>query len=771
MSVTSVLDQLRLDHRFRDRIAHIEFLPPREARYGNLNPPLPEELEAYLSTKKIRLYVHQTRAIEAIRRKDHLILTTATASGKTLAFNLPIFERMIAEKAATALYLYPTKALTNDQQKAIRELEAFTGLHTGASVYDGDTAAHQRPEIRARSRIILSNPYELHYILPWHYKWSTFFRNLQFVVIDEAHRYRGIFGSHFAHLIRRLRRICNLYGSSPQFILASATLANPEEFGHRLTGVPCNLVDEDASPHGRKYFIFYNPYFDGKGDRSVLQETKEVFLSCIKGGLQTLCFTGSRRLTELISRWSRDEAMRTFPFYSNQIAAYRAGYLPEERRRIENRLKEGLIQGVVSTNALELGMNIGSLDAVIISGFPGTLISTWQQAGRSGRGVDDSLAMLIGFQNPLDQYFMQHPQAFFAGSMEHAIVDQTNPYIATGHLLCAAAELPIQPERDHPYLGDSLQMLPLLQDCHLIRETPRGWIYAGKGRAVDAVPLGTLSADTFRVMCEGTLLETMDKNQAFREGHQGAILFHKGETYLVRELDLEAKVIRVKEADVDYYTEALRSTDLTVLEEENEIFFSDFSLHFGEVEVVEQYTGYRIIRGNSVISHAFLDLPPLRFKTKALWFTLPERTIHRLENECGELDGGLHGAEHVLIGVMPFFVMCDRWDLGGLSAPHFPSTGAPTIFVYDGCEGGIGLTEKACEMIAPILETGYSLVRDCPCEEGCPACIYSPKCGNENHPLNKKGTCILLEDLSAIIQGERSTTTPECAPLVVNIDQ
>jgi DEAD/DEAH box helicase domain-containing protein len=770
MSVATVLDQLQKNPKFRDRIAHIEHLPSRDARYGELSYPLPEDLQAYLAAKHIRLYRHQCQAIESIRKREHLILTTTTASGKTLSFNLPVFERLIGDKNATALYLYPTKALSNDQQKAIRELEGFTGLDTGAAVYDGDTASHRRPDIRSRSRIILSNPYELHFILPWHYKWTTFLQNLQFIIIDEAHRYRGIFGSHVAYLIRRLRRICAWYGASPQFILASATLANPEEFSLRLTGVPCTLIDEDASPRGEKYFVLYNPYFDGKVNRSVHQETKEVFLSCLRGGLQTLCFTGSRRLTELIAAWSREE-FRLGPLSEvNQIAAYRAGYLPEERRAIENRLKEGSIRGVVSTNALELGVDIGYLEAVVISGFPGTLISTWQQAGRSGRGLQDSMAVLVGYQNPLDQYLMRHPSTVFSGSMEHAIVDQANPYIATGHLLCAAAELPLYPEKDRAFLGEGIKMLPALQDCRLVRETPRGWIYAGRGKAVDAVSLSTLSTDTFRVLCDGKVLETMDKSQAFREGHPGAVIMHSGETYLVKELDLEAKVVRVKAADIDYYTESIRSTDLTVTGEDKQIFFTDFTLHFGEVEVAEHYIAYRIIRRNSVIGNAPLHLPPLHFRTKALWFTVPDYMIQKIEREGGKLDGSLHGAEHVLIGVMPFFVMCDRWDLGGLSTPCHPSTGSPMIFIYDGCEGGIGLAEKACELMDVILDASCSLVRDCPCDDGCPACIYSPKCGNDNQPLDKEGARILLEELAATIKKETGNNTTECIPPAIKTE-
>ncbi len=384
-----------------------------------------------------------------------VIITTPTASGKTLAFNLPVFECLEKDPDTRALYLYPTKALSNDQLETLEQMAQFTGIPARPAIYDGDTPQSKRPAIRENSRIIISNPHELHQVLSWHAKWRPFFTNLKFIVIDEAHRYRGVFGSHIALLLRRLMRLCHFYGSEPQFILSTATLANPLEFAEKLTGVKFELVDEDGSPHGMKHFVLYNPFFDGIGERSTYQETKDLLVSCVKDQLQTLCFTGSRKMAELVTLWAREDARRSSARLAESISAYRAGYLPEERRVIEHQLKEGSMKGVVSTNALELGIDIGSLDAVIIAGYPGTMMSTRQQAGRAGRKGGESLAVLVAMANPLDQYFMHHPHHFFSRSHEHAIIDTENPYIVSGHLLCAAAELPLRDDTDRKYFGES----------------------------------------------------------------------------------------------------------------------------------------------------------------------------------------------------------------------------------------------------------------------------------------------------------------------------
>lgn len=623
----------------------------------------------------------------------------------------------------------------------------MTGIKADADVYDGDMPSYKKQKVRERARIIISNPYELHKILPWHYRWQKFFGSLKFVVIDEAHRYRGVFGSNVAFLIRRVRRICDSYGSHPQFILSTATLANPIEFGKKLTGLEFELISSDESPRGKKYFIFYNPYFDGVGTLSTHQESIDLFLFFVRKNLQTLCFTISRKMAELIALRSKKELKKTEEYLAGKVSAYRAGYLPEERRDIENRFKKGALKGITSTNALELGIDIGSLDVVLISGYPGTMISTWQQAGRAGRGTDDSIAALVAFQNPLDQYLIKHPQLFFGKSHEQAVVDLSNPYIVSGHLLCAASELPVQSEEETYWGENTGVIIRALAEENLLQRTSYGWIYAGKGRAVDAVNLDNISSETFRVICQGELLETMDRTQVYREAYKGAVLFHQGETYLVEDLDLKNLTVQVKKKSVDYYTQAMEVAEISIMKESERKQINEFVVSLGQVKVTEHYLKYRIMKYDRILGMVDLNLPPLSFETVALWLIVPGSIREKVKSKGLDFDGGLHGLEHALIGILPFYVMCDRWDIGGVSVSDYPSTGKPTVFIYDGFEGGIGLTEKAFNLTEDVFKVTFELVRDCQCEDGCPACIYSPKCGNGNRPLDKKATRIVLEGL------------------------
>lgn len=773
--IEEIINALKTNPRFKDRVEHIEVLDSRASVYGVTRKELAQNIKNYLKKKNIKLYKHQCDAIDALSCGKNIIITTPTASGKTLAYNIPIFERLYKDKSATALFLYPTKALSNDQLKVMKELEKLSGIEVNPGVYDGDTPTHKRPKIREHSRIIISNLYELHQVLPWHYKWQKFYSNLKFIVIDEAHRYRGVFGSNVTFLIKRMKRICDLYNSNPQYILSTATLANPVEFGERLVGVKFELISSDGSPKGKKYFIFYNPFFDGIGELSTTSETKDLFLFYLKNCLQTLCFTVSRKTAELIASWAKKESEKTVPFLIDKISPYRAGYLPEERRKIENDLKDGNLLGVTSTNALELGVDIGSLDSVIISGYPGTIISTWQQAGRAGRGEEGSIATLIAFQNPLDQYFMKNPKMFFDKSHEHAIIDDSNPYIVSGHLLCAASELPIKIEDDGKYFGDNIEVIAeALKRENLLKDTPNGLVYSGKMRATEVVSIDNISQDVFKVICDGELLETMDRPQAYREAHKGAILLHQGETYFVKDLNLKEQIVDIKKEEVDYYTEAMKVADTEIIEEIKNKRIGNFSVSLGGVKVNEEYIRYKIKKFSEVIGSMRLNLPPLNFKTTGMWFTVPAEIcdkiweIRRKDKDIKEkilgrkgeefkievFAGGLHGIEHSVISVMPFHVMCDRWDIGGVSTTHHPQTGKPTIFIYDEFEGGIGLTEKAYELITDILIMTHRLVRDCECDHGCPACIYSPKCGDENEPLDKRGTILILEELLRMINSE-----------------
>ncbi len=745
--IETALESLKMSPRFRDRIAHIEVLPPREPQFGELGAPLSAGISHYLNSRHIRLYSHQCQAVEALRAGRNVILCTPTASGKTLGFDLPVFETLESDRQATALFVYPTKALSNDQLKVFKDMERATGIRADAAVYDGDTPVSRRGRIREMSRIIVTNPHELHHVLPWHSKWERFFRNLRYVVFDEAHRYRGVFGSNVAFVIRRLRRIARFYGASPRFVLSTATLANPQEFGEKLVGAPFAVISEDGSPRGGKTFLFYNPFFDGVGTLSPHQETRDLFLYFVKRGLQTLCFTASRRMAELIALWSK-EATAAGSALAEQIAAYRAGYLPQERRLIEDGLKRGLLTGVTSTNALEVGIDIGSLDCVIISGYPGTVLATWQQAGRSGRRNRDALAVLVGFQNPLDQYLMRHPESFFGKPHEQAIIDLANPYILSGQLLCAVAELPFETGSEENFPAAHVgEMLGELAAEGLVKETPHGWVYTGRGRPVEAVGLDHIARDAYRITSDGVLLETMDTSQAYREAHMGAVLLHQGESHVVRRFDVENHLVEVERKDVDYYTQAIKNVDLEILGTRATRRLGQMAVHLGELEVSEMTLGYKVIQNDQVVAREELDLPPLRFRTTGLWFTIPNELRRAIYDRGLNFGGALHALEHAMIAILPFEVMCDRWDIGGLSTPGHPGTGEPTIFLYDGYEGGIGLTEKAQGLMERVTRLTLELIRDCPCETGCPACILSPKCGNDNRPMDKQGAFLLLEGM------------------------
>ena len=733
---------------YKKQIVHIEKLPAQEASFGELEKPLPKNLETCILNRNIKLYSHQAQAINIARQGKNVVIATPTASGKTLAFNIPVLEALTENSKATTLYLYPTKALTNDQLKVLKELEKDIGIKADPNVYDGDTPQHQRASIRENSRIILTNPYGLHQYLPWHYKWRSFLQNLKFIVIDEAHVYRGVFGSNVAMLLRRLLRICSFYHSDPQIILSSATIANPQEHAKRLTGKDFEVVSKDGSPRGQKSFVFWNPPFIDAANttrRSTHQETKDLLTLNIIKNLQTLCFTTSRQMAELITRWTKEELTRKSKS-PNIVTAYRAGYLPQERRDIENRLKNKNLIGVVSTNALELGIDIGSLDSVIISGYPGTVISTWQQAGRAGRTNSDSLVTLVAFQNPLDQYFMKHPNDFFGRPHEQAIIDLHNQYISIGQIMCASSELPIT-DGDKKFFPELLsESIQALEKENLIRKTPRGWVYSGTARTTEVVSLESISHQTVTVTCNGNLLETLTLNKAYEEAHAGAVLLHQGETYISEELDLKQLVAKVRQENVNYYTEALKDVDVAIkktLEEKN----YGVKVGLGELAITEVYHAYVTKTYDEVVKRTPLSLPPLSFSTVGLWFIVPDAIREEIEAQGLDFAGGIHAVEHAMIGMSPIFAMCDRWDIGGLSTPLHPDTGEATIFIYDGFEGGIGISENLYSNIKPLWEKTLQLIDNCECQDGCPSCIYSPKCGNENKPLDKQAASIILKQL------------------------
>jgi len=748
--IAKFIRQLQSDSSYKKQIVFKKIIPSQKPCFGELVFPLQPNIQEYLLLNKIQLFNHQADGINKIRKGKNIVLVTPTSSGKTLTFNIPVFESILNDKNATALYLYPTKALTNDQLKVIRTMEKQTGILANSNIYDGDTPKHLRPNIRNKSKIILSNPYGIHHYLPWHYKWKTFLQNLKYLIIDEAHVYRGVFGSNVAMLIRRLIRICEYYGSNPNIIMSSATIANPKDHATKLTGKEFEVISQDGSPKGKKTFIFWNPpYIDNTKSvrRSTHQETKDLLVQNIVGKLQTLCFTTSRQMTELVTRWTKEELYRKSPLLSKTVAAYRAGYLPHERRDIENKLKTKNLIGVVSTNALELGINIGTLDSVLISGYPGSIISTWQQAGRAGRNSRESLVALIAFPNPLDQYFMKHPIDFFERIHEQAIINLHNPYITLGHIMCASCELPIN-EKDSVYFPELLlQSLKSLGEQNLVRKTPRGFVYVGLARPTDAVNLNSISHKNVSVFYNGKILETLSLNKAYDEAYQGAVLLHQAETYIVEELNLTRLTANVRKEDVNYHTVSKKAVDVAIENtyEEKEL---QTKIGLGELTVTEFYHEYIMKTYDEIIGRKPLDLPPLTFSTVGLWILIPEKIVENLDNEGLDLAGGLHAVEHAMIALSPLFAMCDRRDVGGLSITIHPDTGCPTIFIYDGFEGGIGISETLYSKINQLLIKTLNLIKSCECIDGCPSCIFSPKCGNENDPLDKNAAIFILDSLT-----------------------
>lgn len=759
------IDRFKNDIRYRDKIVHVETIPSKKPKYKKIDN-LNGRIIDYLEFKDVKLYEHQAEAYEHIQNKENIIITTPTASGKTLAFNLPIMETMIEDETATALYIYPAKALSNDQLHVLENLEKELDIKINPRTYDGDTPKDERYGIRQKSRIVLTNPYQLHLILSWHHQWERFYRNLKYIVIDESHYYKGVFGSNVAFLIRRLKRIANFYGSNPQFILSSATLANPLELANKLTGEEFVLIDKDTSPSGEKDFILYNPFINKKKNKrnskspSVHVETEEIFLYLIFKNIQTLCFTVSRKMAELIARWSKNEINNIKAKLIDRVTAYRAGYRPEERREIEEGLKSRKYLGVTCTNALELGINIGSLDAVIISGYPGTMVSVWQQSGRSGRSNQKSLAILIAFENQLDQYFMNNPDFFFDKPHENVFIDLNNSILRNAHILCAAKELSLTSEESNKYFNAPVEILDNLVEGKDLRKTPRGtYVYPYDDNPAFSHSLDQLSNEEFKVFYNRQVLETMGRSQVYREAHEGAVLINKGESYIVNKLNLRNNTVNVVKEDVDYHTVVLNKVNINIKRKISKTKFGDLTIHFGELTVTEDYYKYKKIQFSKTVKSFDLDLPPLKFTTKGLWFTIPSYIEDEVEEKySGDsiFDGGLHGAEHALIGLFPLHVMCDRSDIGGLSTRYHEDTQESTIFIYDGYEGGIGITEKAIEIFPDLVKSTYDLLKNCSCVDGCPACIYSPKCGNDNKPLHKKATKHILGYMCSKMDNSKS---------------
>ncbi|MBI2846973.1 MAG: DEAD/DEAH box helicase [Chloroflexi bacterium] len=759
MHTAAFLKYLQTLPAYKGQMVHVDNIPPRRARCGkpkvDLHPALKKALEeAGVSS----LYSHQTLGINALLSGKNVIVATGPASGKSLVYNVPVLDTILSDRRAKAFYLFPTKALAQDQlralQKLTREIPEMGQVLT--ATFDGDTPYEERGEIRRSARIVLTNPDMLHLgILPNHRQWAGFLRGLRFVVLDEAHIYRGVFGSHVANVLRRLRRLCSHYGSEPLFVLCSATIANPQEHAESLTGLPSEVVNGDGSPYGGKDFVLWNPPVidERRGTRrSANSEAAFLFSELVKKGVRTITFARTRRLVELIYLYTKGELRRGSGRLAERIRPYRAGYLPAERRKIEQALFKGELLGVSATNALELGIDVGDLDATVITGYPGSIASAWQQAGRSGRRGHRSLSFLIGVDNPLDQYFMRHPEAFFGRPLESALVSPGNPYVLKPHLLSAAYEWPLTQKDASLFQGDYEKATSELVEEGLLREREgRFYLSPSISYPAEGVNIRSTSQNSYSIVEgeKGVLLETVEPAVAFFQIHPGAIYIHQGESYLVTELNLTSRVAKVVPTDLPHYTQTMDTTDLRILEVLKEREIGSAKVYLGRVDVSTSVVGFKRKKQftDEVISQEILDLPPNSFPTVALWFDIPEGTVQRLAGAGLDLAGGLHAAEHASIGLLPLFALCDRNDIGGVSTPVHPDTGKPQIFIYDGHPGGIGIAEKGYEVVERLLQYTLSLVTECPCEGGCPSCIQSPKCGNNNEPLDKAAAKVILEGL------------------------
>jgi DEAD/DEAH box helicase domain-containing protein len=729
-------------------LVHVRDLPARPTSLEPLPNDLPEVLAGRLKLIGVTgLYPHQREALDAVRAGQNVVLSTGTASGKTLVYNLAFAAEALTHPKATALYLFPTKALARDQLRQVRELKL---PQLKAAVYDGDTPRDERPLIRRNANLVMSNPDMLHAsVLPDHPRWADFFLRLSLVVLDEAHVCRGVFGSHVAHVLRRLRRLVAHYGGDPRFVLASATVGNPAELAERLVGMPFEAVTDDASPSGGKVFALWNPPVideESGARRSALTDASSIMARLAEEGVKSIGFTRSRRAAELLAEFAR----RDLPGgLREKVKAYRAGYLAEDRRELERQLANDELLAVASTSALELGIDIGSLDAAILVGYPGTRASMWQQAGRAGRRSDGSLAVLVAQDDPLDQYLVTHPADLFDKPPEAAVIDPSNPFVLEPHLACAAREHPLSDEELATFWPGSEQAVARLEECgELVRR--RGSLHhRGREAPHRSVDIRSASGHQFSIVIRetGELLGTVDEARAYVHVHPGAVYLHQGEQFEVLELDLVARVALVTRSDPDYYTQSRDTTDIDVVQaDEDAVTGRDVPTFYGTVRVTNQVVGFvrKLVATGEVIDSLPLALPPQTLETKAVWWAIPPSVVDRAAISASDLPGAAHAAEHAAIGLLPLVATCDRWDVGGVSTAYHPDTGSCAIFVYDGYPGGAGIAERGFRSAARLLEATLETVRGCPCTHGCPSCVQSPKCGNGNDPLDKAGAVALL---------------------------
>jgi DEAD/DEAH box helicase domain-containing protein len=737
-----------------DVLAAIKYLPAQDGRYVDYPAEVHPTLVRALKDKGFeRLYSHQHSTWEALRRGENAVVVTPTASGKTLCYNLPVLDAILKDPSARALYLFPTKALANDQRAELDETIGRLSAEIRIFTYDGDTPQDARKAIRARGHIILTNPDMLHAgILPHHTKWIKLFENLKYVVIDELHNYRGIFGSHLANVLRRLRRVARFYGADPRFVFSTATIANPLEIAEKMIEAPVRLVDDNGAPRGEKYILFYVPPVVNRFlgiRRSYVNEARDVASIFLRHNLQTIVFAQSRLITEVLLTYLKEDIEKTVKD-EGLIRGYRGGYLPEKRREIEKGLREGRILGVVSTNALELGIDIGTLDVAVLASYPGSIASTWQRMGRAGRKTGVSAAVLVASSAPLDQFIVHNPDYFFGRSPERALINPDNLTILTSHVECAAFELPFQ---DGETFGRAEvgEILKILEEEKLVHHAKDKWYWTSDAYPADGVSLRSISSDNFVVV------DTTGKTQAIAEVdfssalttlHEKAIYICEGDQYFVDKLDFAERKAYVTKTDVDYFTDAIDYTDVKILDEFDRKRFDRFDVRHGEVHVATQVVGFKKIKFHTMenVGSGDLSLPQNEMHTTAYWLTIPAALLQALPFRSEERTNGLHGLAYVLHHVAPLFLMCDLHDLGvsigdnttgesvlprNLAAKIPPRQGPvsaepdfePNIFLYDNYPGGIGLSPSLLDLDKTLFEYCLKTIASCPCEAGCPSCV------------------------------------------------
>ena len=741
-------------------LVHLERLPARSPRTVPLPGDLPTELtERLVGLGITELWSHQAETLQRSRAGEHLVVATGTASGKSLAYQLPALESLAADDRSVVLQLSPTKALAHDQLRALRQLR-LPWLR--AAVLDGDTPREEREAVRRSANWIVTNPDLIHAsLLGAHQRWADVLHRCAVVIVDEAHVARGVFGSHVSLVLRRLRRLLERYGADPRFLLASATVGNPGEHATALTGLPVTAVVGDGSPHGPLHLGLWLPPLeeDGQRRRSSLRETAHLLAAFVAADVQTLAFTRSRKAAEVVALVARerltDQHDAAGQPLAGTVAAYRAGFLAADRRELEQGLRDGRLRGVAATEALELGIDVTGLDAVVLAGWPGTTASFWQRVGRAGRRGEAAAAVLVAEEDPLDHYLVTHPRELLTRDPEEAIVDPSNPILLAPHLRCACQESPLDDEEAVTWFGAQAPAL-LAADVaagRLRRRDGRHY-WTSRHRAAAEVGLRSTGGTPVRIVDAGTgqVIGDVDEARAHRQVHTGAIHLHQGRVLRVAALDLDAHVALVEDAGSTGVTTRPRTdTDLRVIEVEDRSPWEEVTIGHGRVEVTSRVTGYEVLRVGTgeVLERHDLDLPPTHLRTRAVWWALPEEVLETAGLAAHRTPGSLHAAEHAAIGLLPLLALCDRWDLGGLSTALHPDTGQPTVFIYDGIPGGAGLATRAFQRCPEHLRTTRATIVSCRCVAGCPSCVQSPKCGNGNEPLDKVGAISVLDLLLA----------------------